>query len=212
MDDSPSPQTCAERDAQLAAIAERTGKPLATVQWISYALNFAGLYQRKGVPKRDVNATELCRMLIADIGERRPAALRDRLVSIGIHSSVDVGRIVYAMVDARLCNASGDDKESDFAAIFHADDVERYFRDSGVFATRDWPTTIKSMLVWTFYIGGLVLVVAGRQLHRNPEAAYIGSALIGVGWLVSKLRVPRRTRFGWPWSTLERRHLDRASV
>jgi uncharacterized repeat protein (TIGR04138 family) len=197
--------TCATRAEKLAAIAERTGKPLATVRWISDALAFAGRYRRRDVAEFHVDAAELCRMLVADLGQRRPDALRDWLVSLGIQSSVDVGRIVYAMVDAGLCNASADDRESDFATIFHADDIERYFRDSGVFTARDWPATIKSAVVWAFYLGGLAILVLRSQLHSVPNSTAIGGTLIGVGWLLSKLRFPRPMRFGWPWSTLELR-------
>jgi uncharacterized repeat protein (TIGR04138 family) len=204
--------TCAARVEQLAAIAERTGKPLATVRWISDALTFAGRYRRKDVAKLHVDAAELCRMLIADLGQRRPDALRDWLVSLGIQSSTDVGRIVYAMVDAGLCNASADDKESDFANIFHADDIEHYFRDSGAFAARDWPATIKSAVVWAFYIGGLAILVLRPQVHSGPNSTAIGGMLVGVGWLLSKLRFPRPARFGWAWSTLELRSVGKGKT
>lgn len=214
MDDSPIHQACtgAARTEKLAAVAERTGKPPATVRWISDALDFAGRYRRKDDPGLHVDAAELCRMLIADLGLRRPDALRDWLVSLGIHSSVDVGRIVYAMVDAGLCNASADDAESDFATIFHADDIERYFRDSGVFAERDWAATIKSAMVWAFYLAGLAILVLRPQLHSSPNSTAIGGALIGVGWLLSKLRFPRPMRFGWAWSTLELRRFDKRAA
>jgi hypothetical protein len=212
--DEPKPIACpcAEHAARRAKVAEDTHTPLPTVEWIGYALAFAGRYQRRGVSKHGVDAGELCRMLVADTGERRPGPLRDRLLGVGIPSSEKVGQIVYAMVDADLCKASPDDKPSDFDSIFDAGHIEKYLSNSDAFAVRDWPTTLKSALMWAFYTTGLAVLVVHPSMYPGANDSVVGGGLIGAGWLLSKWKYPQPMRFGWPWSTLSLLPLERKRV
>jgi uncharacterized repeat protein (TIGR04138 family) len=209
-------EPCPERvelDRKLEAVAADTGIALDTVRWINHALTFLGCYRRKGVLDHHVNAAEFCRMLIADISTRNPEQVRAVLEANGIASGRDVGRVVYALVGVGLCNQGEGDSESDFASIFERDDIEGYLQRSGVRAQRDWPMTIKSAVMWTFYSVGVALAVTRNELRWNHTPIWVASALILAGWLVSKIRYPRRMRFGLPWSTLEpRRSLERAKA
>jgi hypothetical protein len=116
----PTACPCEARSRRLADVAARTNTPVSTVRWISGALTFAGCHERRGVSTRGVDARELCRMLVADTGERRPGPLRDWLVDAGIPSSEKVGLIVYALVEAELCATSPHDKPTAFDSIFDA--------------------------------------------------------------------------------------------
>jgi uncharacterized repeat protein (TIGR04138 family) len=202
-----------ERDRKLETVAVDTGMSLDTVRWIDHALTFLGCYQRKGVADHHVNAADFCRMLIADISTRNPEQLRAVLEANGIASSRDIGRVVYALIGIGLCNQSERDSESDFASLFERDDIEGYLQRSGVLAQRDWPMTIKSAVMWTFYSVGVALAVTRNEFSWNHTPIWVASALILAGWLVSKIRYPRQMRFGLPWSTLEpRRRLESAKA
>ena len=196
---------CTERRACIESIAAACGVPVHTIEWISAALNFSGTYRRKGGATDDVDAAELCRMLLADFNEGDPARLRAALAASGIRSSRDIGRIVYAMVDAGLCAAGESDAQQDFDAIFEADDLAGYLDRSGLRRARDWPVAIKSALVMGCTLGGAALAIAGSQRVAWSQGLWIGSALLGAGWLLSIGYRPRPRRFGLAWSTLERR-------
>jgi uncharacterized repeat protein (TIGR04138 family) len=193
---------CAEREANLEAVAKKTGMPASTVKWISGALGFLGRYMRKGSVDHHADAAELCRMLVADIGERRAPALSLRLDSLGIRSSRDIGRVIHAMVEAGLCVQSERDGESDFASIFDTDDIGAYLKQSGLDELRDWPQLLKSVLVWIFYIGGSGLLVARYEGGLIGMPVGIAGALIFLGWVISITPYPRPMRFGRPWSSL----------
>jgi uncharacterized repeat protein (TIGR04138 family) len=194
--------SCAEREANLETVAEKTGIPASTVRWISGALGFLGRYVRKGSADHHADASELCRMLVADIGERRAAALSLQLESLGIRSSRDIGRVVYAMVEAGLCVQSERDSESDFASIFDTDDIGAYLKQSGLDELRDWPQSLKSVLVWIFYLGGSGLLIARYEGGLIDMPVGIAGALIFLGWVISSTPYPKPMRFGRPWSTL----------
>lgn len=196
---------CAARREKLEAIAAKTGFPFDTVNWVSGAMAFVGKYQRKGASTPHVSAAELCRMLVADLDERDPVRLSASLESIGIRSSRDIGRIVYALIEADLCHPDKDDSESDFASIFEQDEIESYLERAGLSRERDWPVTIKSAIVLLFYLAGASLAIAGTQAAANRNLLWIGSVLLTAGWAITKLRYPKPMRFGLPWSMLELR-------
>lgn len=191
--------------AEHEAVAERTGIPLATVIWISSALAFVGFWRRKQTTELHVNASGLCRMLIADLDERNPDALSDRLKQVGIQSSRDIGRVVYALIDTGLCTATDSDSESDFVDVFETDQIDRYLRQSGIHALRDWPILLKSAIVWSFYIGGLALLLARNERVIAHLPVWAGGLVFFFGWVLSRTRYPKPMRFGLPWSALERR-------
>ncbi|MEO7917813.1 MAG: hypothetical protein ABIR16_09230 [Dokdonella sp.] len=187
------------------AVAERTGISLATVIWISSALAFSVLYRRKGKSDHHVDAVELCRMLVADLDEHDADALGDRLHQIGIHSSRDIGRVIYALIDTGFCTPTESDAESDFASVFEADQIDAYLRQTGIHNVRDWPMVLKSVIVWAFYLGGLALLLARNQRLMTHVPIWAGGLAFFLGWMLSRSRFPKRMRFGLPWSSLERR-------
>ena len=109
---------CGQRKAVIDGIATRLGYPDTTVAWIAGAVLFAGTHERKGIGRMHVDAAELCRMLVADFDERDPARIAVRLGDMGLASSRDIGRIVYALIEADLCQAGENDRKDDFDAIF----------------------------------------------------------------------------------------------
>ncbi|MEP7042907.1 MAG: hypothetical protein ABI843_07580 [Dokdonella sp.] len=196
---------CAQRRARIESIAADTGFPVGTVAWVAGAVHFIGTWQRKGASKRHVDAAELCRMLIADFGERDPVRLRSTLESIGVRSSRDIGRIVYALVEAGLCEEAENDSEQDFADLFELDDLAGYLDRSGLRMARDWPVAIKRAIVLAVYLCGAALTIVGSQSAARAHWVWIGCALFTVGWAISALRYPRPQRFGIAWSTLQLR-------
>jgi hypothetical protein len=196
---------CTERVVCIASVAASTGVPVATVEWIAGAFNFIALYQRKAAITHHVDAAELCRMLLADFGQRDPARLREALKAGGIRSSRDIGRIVYAMVGAGLCAADESDSEGDFAGLFESDDLAAYLDRNDLGDGRDWPVAIKRALVLGCCVGGAVVSIAASQRAEWAHGIWLGSALLGAGWLLYRWRGPRPRRFGMAWSTLERR-------
>lgn len=189
----------------LDEVAVATGMPLETVRWIADAIRFTGAYRRRAFDTAGISAGELCRMLVADIDARDAAGIRMTLERLGISSSRDIGRIVYSLIDVDLCRQSDGDRQVDFDGVFETADIETYLRSSGVDHLRDVPMLLKSAVVWMFYLGGLGLWVGRSLVSGRSVPVWFGGALIGIGWLVYRLPYPKPMRFGWPWSTLERR-------
>lgn len=179
--------------------------PLETVRWIADAICFTGAYCRRGSDTGQVDADELCRMLVADIDARGAQDIRITLERLGIASSRDIGGVVYALIDVDLCRQSDGDRREDFDGVFETTDIESYLRRSGIDRLRDVPMRIKSALVWMFYLAGVGVWVGCTLVRGGSAPAGLGGALVGVGWVVSRLPYPRPMRFGWPWSTLVRR-------
>jgi len=196
---------CMERAACIESVAASAGVPVATVQWIAGALNFIGSYQRKGAIGHHVDAAVFCRMLLADFGLRDAERLRAALQANGIRSSRDIGRVVYAMIDAGLCTPDENDSEEDFAGIFEADELDAYLDRSGLRHARDWPAATKRAVVLGCCIGGAIVCVAASQRAEWRQGIWLGSALLSAGWLLQRWLRTKPQRFGLPWSTLERR-------
>ena len=189
----------------LDEVAAATGMPLETARWIADAIRFTGAYRRRAFDTAGISAGELCRMLVADIDARDAAGIRMTLERLGIASSRDIGRIVYSLIDVDLCRQSDGDRREDFDGVFETTDIESYLRRSGIDRLRDTPMRLKSAFVWMFYLAGVGVWVGCALVRGGSAPAGLGGALVGVGWVVSRLPYPRPMRFGWPWSTLVRR-------
>ena len=196
---------CERRSATLDDIATRLGYPPATVTWIAGALFFVGRYERKGAGTGHVDAAELCRMLVADFDEREPAQVVARLGDMGLNSSRDIGRIVYALVDAELCQAGENDRELDFDAIFDRETADRYVADVVGKRPRDWPVIAKQVAIVALLVAGLAVVEIGGRNQAAWSSAFVASWLFGIAWLLWRLRWPRPMRFGLPWSRVRLR-------
>jgi len=131
--------------------------------------------------------------------------LRAALQANGIRSSRDIGRVVYAMIDAGLCTPDENDSEEDFAGIFEADELDAYLDRSGLRHARDWPAATKRAVVLGCCIGGAIVCVAASQRAEWRQGIWLGSALLSAGWLLQRWLRTKPQRFGLPWSTLERR-------
>lgn len=196
---------CERRSATLDDIATRLGYPPATVMWIAGALFFVGKYERKGAGTGHVDAAELCRMLVADFDEREPAQVAARLGDMGLNSSRDIGRIVYALVDAELCQIGENDRELDFDAVFDRETADRYVADVLGKRPRDWPVIAKQTAIVALLVAGLAVVEIGGRNQAAWSSAFVASGLFGIAWLLWRLRWPWPMRFGLPWSRVRPR-------
>jgi uncharacterized repeat protein (TIGR04138 family) len=189
--------------AKLADVAQKSGYPQPTVAWVSGAITFASCYRRKGAAPRHVSAAELCRMPIADLKPRAPGYVRMTLEGLGIQSSVDVGKIVYALIDAGLCASNENDSQRDFDGVFERDRIEDFIRGTGLDHQRDVPAMAKTLLTTVLYGAGAVLVIcASRTLDRRFY--WVGMVVWIAAWLISRSAYGRPMRFGIPWSELKR--------
>lgn len=189
-----------DRKKSIAAIAARTGYPAGTIAWISGGLVFLGCYQRKGRDSPHASAADFCHMLIADLDLYSIPAIRERLIDLGIRSSVDIGNITYELVAEGMCQESEGDSKSDFDRIFDVENLDAYV--AALRLRRDWRPFLKSSLIWTFYLAGVFVFVAIPDRHTP----YITGACFAVGFLVSKVSFGRERRFGIDWSNLRHRH------
>lgn len=196
---------CEQRKATLDDIAARLGYPIVTVRWIAGALLFVGRYERKGAGTGHVDAAELCRMLVADFDEREPARVVARLGDMGLNASRDIGRIVYALVDAGLCQADENDREEDFDAIFDRETADRYAADVLGKRPRDWPVIGKHVAIVVLLAAGLAVFEVGGRSPMAWPSALVASSLFGIAWLLWRLRWPRPMRFGVSRSRLRPR-------
>jgi uncharacterized repeat protein (TIGR04138 family) len=195
---------CGQRKAVIDGIATRLGYPDTTVAWIAGAVLFAGTHERKGIGRMHVDAAELCRMLVADFDERDPVRIAVRLGDMGLASSRDIGRIVYALIEADQCQAGDNDRKDDFDAIFDRDTVDRYAAEVLGNRSRDWPVIAKQVAIFALVIAGLAIVEVGKRSQAFPSPVAIASSMFGIAWLLSLLRWPRPMRFGLPWNRLRR--------
>jgi len=196
---------CEQLKATLDDIATRLGYPPATVAWIKGALAFVGRYERKDAGTRHVDAAELCRMLVADFDEREPARVAAWLRDMGLNSSRDIGRIVYALIDAGLCQAGENDSEDDFDAIFDRETADRYAADVLGKRPRDWPIIAKQIAIGVLLAAGLAVVEIFGHNQAAWPSAFVASSLFCIAWLLWRSHWPRPMRFGLSWSRLRPR-------
>jgi len=194
-----------QRKAAIGDIATRLGYPNATVTWIAGALLFVGRYERKDAATTHVDAIELCRMLVADFDESDPARIAVLLSDMGLNSSRDIGRIVYALVDAGLCQAGEKDSENDFDAIFDRDTADRFATEVLAVRPFDWPVLAKQAVMGVLLIAGVAVVEVGRRNQWGSSSAFVAGSIFGISWLLWRLRWPRPMRFGLSWNRLRPR-------
>ncbi|MGN6519145.1 MAG: hypothetical protein ACTHK2_06950 [Dokdonella sp.] len=198
---------CVRCEAAIDDIAARTGYPRDTVAWIHGAVSFVGTWRRKGATTHHVDAAEFCRMLVADLPARTAQQARVALEAMGLPASRDIGRIVYARVDAGLCVPDEGDSEEHFAAIYTPATIEAHAARVIAARPRDLPVRARQLLVCVLGIVGALFFA--RQSFVPANAA-VGGALLGAAWWLSRWSRPTPMRFGLPWSTLHR--VPRADV
>src|ERR1700761_4833759 len=143
----------AKRQERFDAIAARTRYPASTIGWISGALTFIGVYQRRDRDSHHIGAAGLCRMLIADCELYSAPALRERLEHLGIRSSIDIGNIVYELIAEGMCTAGENDSKSDFDTLFNAENFDSYI--ASLQLRRDGRRVVRSAAVWTLYVAAV---------------------------------------------------------
>lgn len=199
---------CTRRAAAIDAIAARTGHPHATVAWIAGAITFVGTWQRTDAANTHVDAAELCRMLVADLSAGTPRDARAELEAMGLPTSREIGRVVYALIDAGLCVADERDDERDFAAIYDAVTIETYAARVLDTRPRDVPVLVKHVIVCVLGVAGAVVLAASPGQPSASTWRTCGVAVLGLAWLAWRWPRPAAMRFGLKWSTLRMRHRD----
>ncbi|MBA8888649.1 putative repeat protein (TIGR04138 family) [Dokdonella fugitiva] len=192
---------CLRREAAIDGVAARSGCPRDTVAWIAGAVTFVGAWQRKDATSAHVDAAELCRMLVADLPARTPREVRVQLEAMGLATSRDIGRVVYALIDAGLCTPDDRDREEHFAAIYDGATIEAYAAHVLATRPRDLPRIARNVATCVAGAAGALILAITRQPPTASIASASGAALLGIAWLLSRGR-PARMRFGLPWSTL----------
>ena len=183
-----------QREATFYLIADETGFPKETIEWIAGAICM-GSHGAPDGSTNHVGARALCALLVSDINVLHPGNLEGALRGSGIASSRDVGRIVFALVGKEIVRPDESDAEADFSGVFDTERIDPFLAEAGITRIRYDLKKLKRRISWLLYAIGIAIVLLSYGNFVSPKVGWGGWAVGMVGFALFYLPDPKYRRF-----------------
>ena len=164
-----------ELQSKLREVSAETKFTEQTVHWVLSGLS-PKLRQDQAVEfgEQRTSAFDLCTHLIRGLNEKFPGRVVEVLRDCHIHSSKDIGIIVYGLVAMGLVKTEEGDRPEDFDSIFDLEDFDRFLVDADIRLHRVDFVQLKRRLAWVLYATGGALVLASHLRIVASDVGWIG--------------------------------------
>lgn len=181
--------------AQLYELAEETGFTKDTIHWVLDGIPRASAEDAEGIDAEGrTSAYRLCRHLIRGLDSGYPGRVVEVLRECRISSGVDIGKIVYALVNRGLTIAEKNDAPEDFDGIFDVEHFDEFLDDAEIRLRRIDGAKLTRRLAWALYIIGGSLVLGSYVRVVGSGLGWAGWCIGMAGWAIFYLPLRKRRK------------------
>ena len=174
-------------------LADELGYYKETIEWVHYGLR--QMEANAGEEHRPLSAKDICKELIRDFVGVTEGPTRQGLEEIDIHSSKDIGKIVFGLAARELIETDAGDKLEDFDGIFRSAEISIYLKQESINAAIPRAGQGIKKLAGGMYIVGLILVI-GSYVDLVPNhIAWAGWAIGMLGFVLHRFQPRPASRF-----------------